>query len=239
MIARGIALVLIGGILLSLHLPVHAKAVTPFLTETEDRGESYIDGLVFFGESTTTHLRARGVLKDGTQTHQVWSDQSGTKMLSSRITSEPIVYPETGELLTIAEACARKKPPMLVLSFGLNGAVRFANDTELYIRCYEKLIDAIIESSPETKIIIQTVYPVRRADAYSVDVNTLNGYLMQLNAALPTLAEHHGQTRIVDTASVLRDEKGYLREELAEPDGIHLKANAYREILAYLRTHAW
>jgi lysophospholipase L1-like esterase len=239
MIARVIAPVLIGGLLFSAPLPIRAESETPFLEETADRGQPYLDSLIFFGESTTAHLRARGVLTGGNETHQVWSDQSGTKMLSSKITSEPIVYPETGELLTLSEACSRKNPEILVLSFGLNGAVRFANDTDLYIRCYEKLIHAIESSSPDTKIILQTIYPVRRADAYSVDVDTLNSYLMQLNGMLPTLAARHANLRIVDTASVLRDETGRLHADYAEADGIHLNVAAYAAILSYLRTHAW
>lgn len=60
------------------------------MAETPDAGMEYIDSMIFFGESTTAHLRARGVLSGGTSTRQVWADASGTRMLSSRTTSEPI-----------------------------------------------------------------------------------------------------------------------------------------------------
>ena len=238
-LARVLTLCLIGGILFVCIPNVCAQESAASLGETADCGEAYLDRLVFFGESTTAHLRARGVLRGGRETTQVWSDPSGTKMLSSRLLSEPILYPESGELVTVAEACTQKTPDILVLSFGLNGVMRFHTDIDHYLHCYGKLIETIQKSSPATKIILQTVYPVCKADAYSVGVDTLNAYLSRLNDALPLLTGIYQDVRIVDTASVLRDRDGRLRAEYAEEDGIHLNRAAYEAILHYLRTHAW
>ena len=64
------------------------------LDETPDAGMAYIDQMIFFGESTTSHLRSRGVLTGGRDTPQVWDDaSSGTKTLSSKLLSETIDYP--------------------------------------------------------------------------------------------------------------------------------------------------
>ena len=238
MIARVLALCLIGGILFSQISIAEALSIRNTASQNEARDHDFIDELVFFGESTTAHLRARGVLRGGRDTTQVWADRSGTRMLSSRITSEPIVFPETQELLTVSEACARKQPPYLVLSFGLNGLVRFANDTDYYLSCYARLIDAIRESSPNTRILIQTVYPVRASGEYSLSVREINAALIQLNQALPALASRYENLRILDTASVLRDTAGMLRAEFAEADGIHLNRDAYEAVLSYLREHA-
>ncbi len=209
------------------------------LCETADAGETYLDRMIFFGESTTSHLRSRGVLRGGTQTHQVWSDASGTRMLSSRVTSQTIVYPPTGELLTPAEACARAKPAYLVLSFGQNGLVRFAEDPEHYVICYKKLIDALLAASPDTKILLQTVYPLGAQGSYSLDLAALNQAIDALNARLPEIAAAYGNVRVVDTASVLRDANGCLSASLDNGDGQHLNTEAYQRILFYLRTHAW
>ena len=215
-------------------LPVHAD--TPVtLPKTEDAGEAYLDRLIFFGESTTTHLRARG----GLPADRIWADASGTRMLSPRTAHDPIVYPPTQESLTLAQACAKAQPEYLVLSFGLNGIVGFANNPNRYLSCYERLIDDIRAASPNTKIILQTVYPVARADSFSVDTDTLNQYICTINDLLPQLASQRNDVRIADTASILRDGCGRLRAELADTDGIHLLPAAYTEILSYLRTHAW
>lgn len=201
--------------------------------------QSYLDELVFFGESTTAHLRSREVLSNGKNTTQVWTDASGTRMLSSQGLSTPIVYPETGELLTVGEACAKKRPPYLVLSFGVNGIVGFVQNKERYVSNYHKLIKTVQNSSPDTKIILQTVYPVRQSSGFSVDTDTLNRYIETLNGWLPEIASQYEAVKIADTASVLRDTDGKLNAAYDAGDGLHLNKQAYEAILHYLGTHTW
>ena len=62
-------------------------ATSPILTETEDAGSAYLDRFVFFGESTTYHLKSRGVLSGGTATTQVWAPDSGTVNLDDTVTT--------------------------------------------------------------------------------------------------------------------------------------------------------
>lgn len=220
-------------------VPASNDPVSLYLSPTADAGIAYQDSLIFFGESTTAHLASRGVLTGGTATQQVWANRSNTCMLSSRINLERIVYPETGEELTVAEACARKSPSIVVLSFGQNGLVSFASDKESYIRNYKKLIGAIREASPDTKIILQTVYPLAGEGNYGVGVDTLNTHVAALNECLPEIASAFENVRIVDTASVLCDASGRLATSYDFGDGQHLTASAYEAILTYLRTHAY
>ena len=209
------------------------------LDATADAGMAYIDRMIFFGESTTAHLRARGVLSDGKDTKQVWADASGTKRLSSKLTSETVVYPPTGESLTISQACALEKPDYIVLSFGLNGLSDFIANKSAYVNNYGKLIQAIQSASPDTKVILQTVYPVCQAGNFAEDVETLNQYIMKLNEWLPEIAAAYENVRVADTASVLRSDANALISAYDNGDGQHLTADAYLEILSYLRTHAW
>ena len=214
------------------------------LSETPDAGMDYQNSLVFFGESTSAHLKSRGVLSGGKKTEQVWANESGTMLLSPKILSQTIVYPKTGEHLTITQAVEREKPPYIVLSFGLNGIVGFAKSKNAYLESYQALIDAIQKASPRTAIILQTVYPVTSpVDAsdwhFSESPEEINRMIDLINGYLPTLAEANTGVRIADTASVLRDANGMLRRELATEDGIHLRAEAYTQILCYLRTHAY
>ncbi|MBQ7338571.1 MAG: SGNH/GDSL hydrolase family protein [Clostridia bacterium] len=211
--------------------PVNASSAV--LGESEDMGQSYIDSMVFFGESTTAHLRSRGVLTGGTATTQVWADASNTMMLSLEILRNKIIYPETGEQMTIEQAVAQKKPKYMVLAFGVNGLSGFVGNERLYAASYAKLIGAIKAASPETTVILQTVYPV--GQSYS-DADAVNQKIRQLNEWLPKIAEDNG-AYLVDTASCLKDAAGTLRVEFAQSDGLHLTAAAYREILNYLRTH--
>ncbi len=222
-------------------IPVNINPADVMLDEGEDAGMGYIDSMIFFGESTTTHLRARGVLTGGTDTKQVWADSSGTKTLSSKMLYETIVYPKTGENLTLSAALEQEKPMYLVLSFGLNNINAFAADIDRYISNYKSLIDLVLSASPRTRIILQTVYPVSAAPAgFSQDGETLCGYIEKLNAALPQIAAAYTNVRVADTASALKDPStGLLASAYDESDGVHLKAAAYQEILQYLRTHPW
>ena len=208
-------------------------SVAVVLPESADKGQAYIDSMIFLGESTTAHLRSRGVLSGGTQTKQVWADASNTMMLSLEILKNKVIYPETGEVVTIPEAIARKKPAYIVLAFGVNGLSGFAQNQRLYASAYAKLIGAIHEQSPDTKVILQTVYPVGQNYEGAREVNQK---IDLLNEWLPDIAKENG-AYVVDTASCLKDDTGMLRSEYAQADGLHLTADAYRAILQYLRTH--
>ncbi len=212
------------------------------LNETDDQGQSYLDSFVFLGESTTYHMINRGVLKGGKKTTQVWGPDNGTVNLDSSTVSLRIRYPETGEYLTIREAAAKKKPPYLVLTFGLNGAVHKIKRGESYYRdCYLALIKEIQAASPHTRIILQSCFPVAEnmdMQNYSVTVDELNAHINTINAWTLALAESEG-LRYLNTAEILKDENGRLSMEYQAGDGHHLTREAYVKILHYIRTRGY
>ena len=210
------------------------------LSETADAGAEYLSRMVFFGESTTAHLaRIGGVLDTPAGRRQVWRDGSGTRMLERRIFTSPIDDVEKNTSRTLSEMLEAYPPDILVLSFGLNGAVGFYRDVDAFLANYRYLIEEIHRITPTTRIILQSIYPVRNVDAFSVDGATLNRYLMVLNEAIASLTTDFSYVRYADTASVLRDSDGALASPYDSGDGIHLTNAAYEKILFYLRTHAW
>lgn len=216
-------------------IPTHTR----ILAETADAGQGYIDRMIFVGESTTAHLRSRGVLSGGTDTQQVWSNSSNTMTLDLNILKKTIRYPVSGVDMTIPEAAASAKPDYIVLSFGLNGIIGFEKNADMYKTAYGMLIDAIHEASPTTVVLLQTVYPVAaNQTTFADNATTLNGYVRKLNELLPTIAEQH-DAYVVDTASCLADVQGLLRADYQNGDGLHLTRAAYHAILNYLRTHAY
>ena len=153
-----------------------------------------------------------------------------------------IVYPETGELLTFYEAASRKQPEYVVMTFGLNGAVQNISRGEEYFKiCYKKLINAIRTASPNTKIILGSAYPVAEnmdMSAYSVDLKTLNKYIDTINTWTYSLATEEN-CKYLDTSEILKDKNNNLKIEYQSGDGYHLTAEAYRQILYYMRTHGY
>lgn len=212
------------------------------LAETEDRGQDYLDRFIFFGESTTYHLKSRGVLSGGTETRQVWAPDGGTVNLDATTPTLRLRFPDTGEYLTVAEAAARKRPDYLVLTFGLNGApANVRRGADYYKSCYRGLIDAIRAASPETKIILQSAFPVASnmdMSRYTVTLDELNDQIRTLNGWTLELAEELG-LRYLNTAELLTNSAGRLYDRYQAGDGHHLTREAYLEILHYIRTHGY
>ena len=212
--------------------------VTKVPIQTSDSMQDYIDSFIFLGESTTYHLKSRGVLSGGTDTLQVWAPENGTVNLDLTVDSIKIVYPETGELVTLSEAASRKQPRRMLLCFGLNGAVtKIKRGEEYFRRCYMKLIDTVLAVSPQTEIILASCYPISRSmdvSAYTVDAVTLNAYITQINAWTEALARNEG-LGFIDLAAPLRDSDGFLLSEFDAGDGYHLNGAAYLRVLECLK----
>lgn len=221
---------------------VGGEVSSVILDTTEDMGEKYIDSLIFFGESTTYHLKSRGVLKNGTNTTQVWANKSGTANLDFTTKDLKIIYPETNETMTVAEAAGRAHPDYIVMCFGLNGAVQKINKGKDYFKgAYLRLIKSVIESSPETKIILQSAFPIAFSmdtSSFGVDAATLNSYIDKINSWTLELAFENG-LRYLNTAEILKDKNNALLPEYDTGDGHHLNTEAYKKILTYIRTHGY
>ena len=212
------------------------------LKKSEDMGQEYIDSFVFLGESTTYHLKSRGVLTDGKDTTQVWGTKSGTLMLDISTYNCRIVYPETHEELDLGEAMRRKKPKYMLLTFGLNGATSsISKGSEYFKSCYKRLISVLQEASPDTVIILQSCFPVAKSmdmSGFSVSVDTLNEYIDVINGWTMNLAEELS-LGYLNTAEILKNKNGALFEEYQSGDGYHLTREAYIKILDYIRTHGY
>ncbi len=203
------------------------------LAETADAGQAYIDKLVFLGDSTTYGLRAYKMLAGGKDTTQVWTPKTGTLTLS-QASFATIVYPETDEELTIADAVAKKKPEYLVITLGVNGVAFMKED---YFKSeYKKIIESVQTASPDTKIICQSIFPVAKTYARLESIN--NELIDAANKWICEIAAECG-VKYLDTNSALRDADGWLPEDYHNGDGMHLQTNSFTIELNNIRTHAW
>ncbi len=200
-------------------------------------GADFVDLLTFFGESTTSHLACRSKVSKA----RVWTNSSGTARLDSTIASRPIQDPRSGQLVTPVELASREQPEFLVLSFGLNGIMTFAGNTDDYLTKYQKLIDALAKVSPNTHFFIQAIYPV--ADSahqsdwqFSVSPSQINQKINLLNDCLEGYCRGLSNVDFVDTSVHLKNEQGFLSASFTT-DGIHLNESAYNEILERFREY--
>ena len=203
------------------------------LAETADAGQAYIDKIVFLGDSTTYGLRAYKMLAGGKDTTQVWTPKTGTLTLS-QASFATIVYPETDEELTIADAVAKKKPEYLIITLGVNGVSFMKED---YFKSeYKKIIESVQTASPDTKIICQSIFPVAKSYARLDSIN--NDLIDAANKWICEIAAECG-VKYLDTNSALRDADGWLPEDYHNGDGMHLQTNSFTIELNNIRTHAW
>ena len=217
-------------LLCALTVPIQADVrESSFSKETEDA----LSGVLFFGESTTAHLsRVGGVLDTDEGRGKVLRDESGTRCLDMRILSSPVFY--GGEKISFAEAIESAQPRVLVLSFGLNGISRWSRDPEAFLRNYRALIDGIRSRSPNTYILLQSVYPVGENTVFSLPVAEINQQICTLNQSIESLAGEYENVGYVNTAALLTDTNGALNAAYDHGDGIHLTNTAYRILLAAL-----
>ncbi len=185
-----------------------------------------IASLTFLGDSITAHMASRADVEPA----QVWATKERYLNLDSRITNAKIVAPDTGKEERIADAAARIKPQNLVITLGIDyGVYYYRNDLSVFAKYYERLLDEISAASPDTRIILQSIFPVA-AGCKSIT----NEMIDNANAKVREIAARRN-LRYLDTQSVLRDADGFLKAEYCySADGIHLTSAAYEQILAYI-----
>ncbi len=207
---------------ISVNNPVEDNVTLPL---TEDAGWEYIDKIYFVGDSTTYHFHKGGIDKS-----HIFVPESLTLMLTSSINT--VTVGSNG--LTISEAIAEAECEYVIITIGVNGADSFTETK--YKTYYNKLIDEIQVSSPNTKIILQSVFPVTKA--YSDrNIGITNSGIDRLNEWAKDIASEQG-IKYLDTQSILKDENGAQLEHYSEQDGVHMNADAYSTIIEYINTHA-
>lgn len=190
----------------------------------EDAGQEYLDKLYFVGDSTTYHF-----FKGGIDRSHILVPESLTLKLSSDILT--LTVGDTG--LTIPEAVKEAGAEIVIITIGVNGADSFTEAK--YKSYYKKLLTAIMEQSPDTDIILQSVFPVTK-EYSDRDIGITNAGIDQLNEWVKEIAFDLG-LRYLDTQSILKNDVGAQIESYNEEDGVHMNATAYAKILEYIRTH--
>ena len=202
--------------------PTHTDVV---LSLTGDAGEEYIDKIYFVGESTTAHF-----FKGGIDRSHILVPSSATLTLGSDILQILV----GDKQLTIPKAVKDANAEILIITIGVNNASRFSEKE--YKTFYSKLINAIKEASPSTKIILQSSFPV--TEEYSNQGKAItNSDIDRNNKWAKELAKEHS-LKYLDTQSILKNNSGALIEEYSNGDGVHMNEKAYAAIIQYIRTHA-
>ena len=203
------------------------------LPPTPDQGKAYVRRLTFICDSPTYWMWPFGLLHNGKKSTQIWTGPEGTMTLAYQGSYE-ILDPFDRVERPIREVVRRHKPDILVIAVGINGISFMKED---YFKAeYKDLVTDIQRISPNTTLILQSIYPITRR--YKHWGNITNVKISQGNRWILSIAEETG-CKYLDTFSVLLNEEGNARDELMMKDGLHPNKAGLSLILNYIRTHAY
>ena len=191
---------------------------------------------VFFGDSTTYGLFRYNVHNDGSfgnnyhtlQDSQVWTPKSGTFYLGNLLTCL-VDLPDYGEI-PLEKAVRSVRPRCMILTVGINGLSSWNQDS--LTRYYQKLIDTIQKESPSTTIVLQSVYPIA-GKAKETFPKFSNGKIDLVNSWISSLASSN-HIMYLNTASVLKNENGFLCDSYHNGDGLHFSTEGFNAMLKYV-----
>lgn len=142
-------------------------------------------------------------------------------------------HPERGEEVAL-EVLAAAQPAKLYVLLGTNTLTVAGND-DSFLAYYGRMLDELQAALPGTQVYVQSVTPVR-PEVQEKSAGLENGRLAALNREIAAMAAQRGMYYL-DLWECFGDESGALREELAQPDGIHVTVQGYMEWVGYLCRH--
>jgi lysophospholipase L1-like esterase len=193
---------------------------------------SYFDDAIFLGDSLADGFKVYSRSLDLSNSSARYLTQKST---SPRTFLQPGVHVDAGAgPVDVWATIGMVQPGKMYITLGTNALM--AMSPEDFVASYYQLIDKIRATSPDTQIYVTTVTPVaawksQKEPRLSFDRIYRSNQLIAKMCVEKNLA-------LINLYDVLKSSSGYLREEIAAGDGIHLSPSGYREWLEYLTTHA-
>ena len=128
-------------------------------------------------------------------------------------------------LETNLNAIEAKRPPILLLHYGLNMISTSDAQLNTFIKRYTSLIERLKKDLPNTRLVVSMLFPVDREKATNPEFGRIDAY----NDALKEMCDSLGVEAFDSTPAFAGKESSY------GADGIHLSASFYRnDWLIYL-----
>lgn len=221
-------------------LPTPIVADKPYvLKQTSDAGLGYQDRFVFLGDSTTYHMIINEVLPDGQNTRQVWFGAKGTLSLPFATSNDLFdrMNAPASEGKTLDVMVKEKRPEFIFITLGAGISSEY--NKEKFTLLYNDVIDTVLENSPSTTVVCNTIYPVCRTGSAlgsinNPDIDKANGWIEE---CVKAHYENGQKVYYIDSNSILKDAEGYLPGSYSNGDGLHLNVQGYAIILENLRKH--
>lgn len=196
------------------------------LKETQDYGDEYYNKIVMVGDSNTMNMYSSGYIK-GTNAWAIPCLHA-----QSMYEGEINLY-GYGKKMNLLEAVSQYKPEYMIINLGVFSTAWIGQDA--FLEYSKKVIEGIKERSPDTKIMLISLYPILKGNNINkFDQAIINKY----NFMILELAKEY-DLKYLDAEVALKDAEGYGRDDYYFDDHYHLNNSGYRTLKNYIRTHAW
>lgn len=186
----------------------------------------YFDDAVMVGDSITYGMASYGYLTFDHVFAKIGLHQSTALSTKCVYTSKTTSY-------KIEDAVKMAKPGKIFITLGINAIYNYKSDS--FYDDYRKVIKRIKEASPESVIIVQSIFPVTEHWAIQNNKPFCNEYIAYANKQLSVLAKEE-DCYYLHTYEALTDVNGFLLSEYSG-DGIHLSSKGYDKVFNYILTH--
>lgn len=196
------------------------------LQQTDNYGEDYFNSIVIVGDSNTMNFYLNGFLKGV----NAWAIPC---LHASTMHYWDINLYGLGIQMKLLDAVQKYKPQKMILNLGTFSTTWIEQDE--FIEKANEIIEKIKEISPETKLILSSIYPITKN---GTNINKFEqDRINKFNYMILEMANKHN-VKFLDIQEVLKDETGYGNPNYFVEDGFHLTYLGHSVVKEYIKTHA-
>ena len=198
---------------------------TTLLEYDISRDSSYLNHCIFLGDSRTVAMVTYGYVPE---------DSTLAEVGLCHVDAERKTYTfNSGLQYSFSTYLETHAADVIYISYGING-VGYTDETT-YKESYEQLIEDVLLYAPDSKIVLQSIWPVR--EGYAMTQKITNANVDAYNDFLYQLAKDKG-IYYLDTASVLKDDYNAMKAEYNSGDGLHYNEAGYEAVFSYILSHS-
>jgi len=195
------------------------------LKETKNYGNEYFNSITLAGDSNTMNMYLNGILSG----LRAWAIPC---LHAESMHSIDINLYGLGIKMKLINAVEKYKPETLILNFGTFSTNWISEET--FINNANSMIEQIKEKSPDTKIILISIYPVKKGyNLNEFQQSIINKY----NFLILEMANKY-DLKYLDVQEVLKGSDGYGKDEYFVDDKFHLTYLGHSVVKEYIKTHA-
>lgn len=212
--------------------PIQRSTSPAALTQTDEAGTDYVDAIYYFGDGALKALSGNNYLTGENASQQIWCP-GGLVLDLNNLSTVTFRSPVTGNDVPAAEVVEVNHPKYVVILPSDDNANLL---TEASLKAaYTTLISDILAQDPDTKIILSSLTPIAQSYQYEdVTFEVIN----RVNGWIAAAAEQNG-VKYLDAAFELAGTDGFLPDNFAQADGMHLNTAGIKAWFDCLKTHKY